>query len=429
MRYVIIGNSFAGIFASESIRKSDRNGEIIIIGDEKHRLYSRALIHEYLAGLIDDSMMYLRDEDVYAHLNINCLLSRRATKLLPDVQRVVIDDKEELEYDRLLIATGGAPFIPPGIDGLDEFSDSVFTFTKLDDAQGISSLCDKIENVIVLGAGLIGMQAAEAIAHRHKNVSVVELADHVLPMVVDEISANIIREQMEEQGVKFYLSDSVEKLIGKDGKLEKVKLKSGQSLDADLFIIAIGVRPNVGWLKDSGITLDRGIIVDEYMRTNLKNVYAAGDCTQGLELISGSRMVLATIPIATEHGTIAGMNMSGKRVKYKGGIPMNSLQFGDVQLISYGYVKEKENQEVMSVYDESKRIYKKLVMENGVITGALFLRAIDRAGLFRFLIEEKIDVSGFQHKLLTEDFGVACFPEYLKKYLFEHRQSRIAESV
>ncbi len=425
MRYVIIGNSFAGIFAAESIRKIDRNGEIIIIGDEKHRLYSRALIHEYLAGLIDETKMYLRDEEIYEHLNINCLSGRRVTKLIADAQQVVIDDNEQMEYDKLLIATGGTPFIPPGIEGLEEYPDSVFTFTQLDDAQKISGLCEKVQNVIVLGAGLIGMQAAEAIAHRGKNVSVIELADHVLPMVVDEIAAKIIREQMEQQGVRFYTSDSVDKLIGKKGKLERVNLKSGKVLDAELFVIAIGVRPNVGWLKESGVTLDRGIIVDEYMRTNLRNVYAAGDCAQGLELVSGSRMVLATIPIATEHGTIAGMNMAGKRVRYKGGIPMNSLQFGDVQLISYGYVKEKENQQVMSVYDESKRIYKKLVIENDKITGALFLRAIDRAGLFRFLIEEKIDIKDFQHKLLTEQFGVASFPEYLRDYMFGHRQSRV----
>ncbi len=425
MRYIIIGNSFAGIFAAESIRQVDREGEIIIIGDEEHRLYSRALIHEYLAGLIDESKMYLRDEEIYEILNINCLTGRRVTKLIPESQQVVIDENEQVEYDKLLIATGGAPFIPPGIKGLDEYPECVFTFTKMADAQKLSLLCDKVQNVIVLGAGLIGMQAAEAIAHRGKNVSVIELADHVLPMVVDEIAAKIIREQMEKQGVKFHTSDSVDELVGENGKLTKVNLKSGGTLDADLFVIAIGVRPNVGWLRDSGITIDRGIIVDEYMRTNLKNVYAAGDCAQGLEVISGSRMVLATIPIATEHGTIAGFNMAGRKVRYKGGIPMNSLQFGEVQLISYGYVKEKDNQQVMSIYDEKKQIYKKLVLENDKITGALFLRAIDRAGLFRFLIEEKINVRDFQHKLLADNFGVASFPNYLREYMFGYRQSRI----
>jgi NAD(P)H-nitrite reductase large subunit len=181
----------------------------------------------------------------------------------------------------------------------------------------------------------------------------------------------------------------------------------------------------VGWIKESGITVDRGVVIDNHARTSAENIYAGGDCAQGQELISGSRMVLATIPLASEQGMVAGYNMAGAEVEYRGGIPLNALQFGPLQIISYGYVKEKPGQEVLSVLDENNRIYKKLILEDNKLTGALFLRAIDRVGLFRYLIEERIDVSSFKHRLLSQDFGPASLPLPIRQRLFGIRQSRI----
>ncbi len=166
-------------------------------------------------------------------------------------------------------------------------------------------------------------------------------------------------------------------------------------------------------------------MIDNRAQSNLENVYAGGDCAQGQELISGSRMVLATIPIAAEQGTIAGYNMAGLDVTYRGGIPLNALQFGPLQIISYGYVKEKDGQEVISLLDEEHRIYKKLILENNRLTGALFLRAIDRVGLFRYLIEERIDVGPFKDKLLSPNFGPASLPLQIRERLFGKRQTRI----
>jgi len=235
----------------------------------------------------------------------------------------------------------------------------------------------------------------------------------------------MIRDVMEHEGVSFCLSDSVTELVGTNGKLREVNLRSGKVVPADLFVIAVGVRPNVGWLKESGITIDRGIVIDQFARTSLENVWAGGDCVQGREIISESRMVLATIPIAAEIGTIAGFNMAGAEVEYRGGIPLNALQFGPIQIISYGYVKEKGGQEVLSVIDPKSRVYKKLVLEDNRLTGALFLRAIDRVGIFRYLIEERIDVGPFKDKLLSPEFGPAALPLPIRQRLFGIRQSRI----
>ncbi len=423
MRYIIVGNSFAGIFAIQAIREHDPTGKIIVITDEIDRPYSRALIHEYLAKMIDDKFMYLRDEGFYKRLKVKVVSGIKATGLKANTHELITEDGV-FKYDKLLLAVGGAPFIPPGINGLDEYSDSVFTFTRWYDADRIDQALKSAENVIVIGAGLIGMQVADAIAHRNKNVSVIELANHILPMVVDELSADMIREELEGK-MQFHTSDSIEELIGQDGKLESVKLRSGKVLPADIVTIAVGVRPNVGWLRESEITIDRGIIVDEYMRTNLPDIFAAGDCAQGLEIISGSRMVLATIPIASEQGYIAGLNMVGVNAQYRGGIPLNAMQMGKLQIISYGYVKESENQEVISLFDEANKVYRKIVLENDKITGVLLVRSIDRAGLFRYLIENRIDVSSFKDKLIRDDFGVADLPEHIRNEMFLKPQSRI----
>jgi NAD(P)H-nitrite reductase large subunit len=424
-KYILIGNSFASLFAAEAIRKSDREGSITIVGEEPHRLYTRALIHEYLAGLVSPDKIHLRAENHYDRLDIKLLAGRKATAFNPKNQEIKVGN-ETLKYDKLFFGVGGAPFVPPGMNGLDKFPNHIHTFTKIADAEAIAEKCKEAHDVVVLGAGLIGMQAAEALAVIGKKVTVVELADYVLPMVSDRIASAMIRSQMEHEGVTFCLSESVEELTGRNGKLTEIRLKSGKILPADLFVIAVGVRPNVSWLKDSGITIDRGIMIDNRAKTNFDNVYAGGDCAQGQELISGSRMVLATIPIAAEQGTIAGYNMAGVDVTYRGGIPLNALQFGSLQIISYGYVKEKDGQEVLSVLNEEHRIYKKLILENNRLTGALFLRAIDRVGLFRYLIEERIDVGPFKDKLLSPNFGPASLPMPIRERLFGKRQTRIS---
>jgi len=424
MKYVLVGNSFASLFAAEAIRKTDHDGEVTIIGDETQRVYTRALIHEYLAGAIDTSKMFLRDENHYDRLKINLRSGKPVTKLVPDRKEIMLGD-ESIKYDKLFLGVGGTPFIPQGMEGLDKFPNQVYTFLKFNDAAKLAELCKTNNNVVVLGAGLIGMQAAEAFAMLGKKVTVVELADYVLPMVSDLTAAKIIQGIMEHEGVQFCLSDSVTQLTGKGGKLQEVHLRSGKIIPADLFVVAVGVRPNIAWLKDSGITIDRGLVIDNRTQTSIPDVYAGGDCAQGLELISGSRMVLATIPIAAEMGTVAGYNMAGVPVEYRGGVPLNALQFGPAQIISYGYVKEKDGQEVLSVLDEQAKIYKKIILEDNRIVGALFLRAIDRVGIFRYLIEEKIDVGSFKQRLLDRDFGPASLPLQVRTRLFGIRQTRV----
>ena len=414
MNYVIIGNSFAGIFAAEAIRRTEPEGEILIVSRERQHVYSRAMIHEMLAGMVQEPMVYLRDWDYYEKMRIGTLLGRTVTKINPD-QHTVVSDDGVLPYDRLLIATGGKAFVPP-IDGLQQVQ--YHTFTTLEDARGLKVACEGRTDAVVLGAGLIGLQCAEALRHVGLNVSVVEMADTVLPMALDQFASKIIVQELADEGIKLHLGDTIDLIVSDDGQPTACKLRSGERVPCDLLVIAVGVRPDIDLAKDAGITTDRGIVVNDRMETSARHVYAAGDCAQGPEIISGMTMPIPVIPIASTQGMIAGYNMAGKRRAYKGGLSLNAMQFGGVQVVSYGFIKDERDGEVLRVSDPAKRVYKKVIIKDGCITGAIFVRDIDRAGLFRHLIENRVDVTSFKEHLLAPDFGVAHLPAEVRNEMF-----------
>lgn len=417
MRYVLIGHSFASTFAVETIRKIGREGSITVIGDEPHRLYSRAMIHEYLARMVKEEMCWLRRSGWAEQYNVNLMTGTRAVKLDARARSVELDDGRNVPYDKLLIACGGKPFIPPGIAGYGQFK-QVYNFTQLSDAIDLQKVASTSGSVAVLGAGLIGLQCAEGLRHLGCKVHVVELAEMVLPLAADRTAATLIGQTLTDQGITLHLSNSIVEIGGADGNVGYVTLKSGEKVACQAVVIAVGVRPNVDWLKDSGIEIDRGILVDEHMRTNLPDVYAAGDCAQGFEKITGKQMVLATIPVANKHGLIAGYNMAGVEKVYDPEIPLNALQFGTIQVVSYGFVQDTPDTETLSFLDEKNRVYRKVVLRNNRIIGALLLRAIDQAGLYRQLINKQVDVTPIRSRLTAIDFGPGDLPPEIREELF-----------
>ena len=414
MKYVIIGNSFAGMFAAEAIRRHDSEGEVWIVSREPQHVYSRAMIHEMLSGVVEERMVYLRDWDFYEKLNIKSLLGHEVKGI--DTERKVLQiDGNEMDYDKLLIATGGNPFVPPvnGLDGIE-----YHTFTTLEDAQKLKDACKGRSNAVVLGAGLIGLQCAEALRHLDMNVTVVEMADTVLPMALDEPASEIVADELTREGIQIRTGNTIEQINSEHGQPTSCALRSGEEVPCDVVVIAVGVRPNVAFAKDAGLTVERGIVVDDHMQTSAPDVFAAGDCAQGPEIITGLTMNIPVIPVASTHGMIAGYNMAGVDRAYNGGMQLNALQFGEIQVISYGFIKDEEDAEVLTDYRADDRVYRKVILKNGVPTGALFVRDVDRAGLFRHLIENRIDVSSFKDSLLADDFGVAHLPKSVRDQMF-----------
>jgi NAD(P)H-nitrite reductase large subunit len=417
MRYVMIGHSYASTFAVEAIRKVDPVGRITVVGDEPHRLYSRAMLHEFMARMVKDDLCWLRRPNWAEQHGVDLITGTSAIRLDPGSHTVQLDDGRLVPYDRLLIACGGKPFVPSGIEGYGQFK-QVYHFTRMSDAIDLRTVGDAGGTVVVLGGGLIGLQCAEGLHRLGCQVHVVELADMVLPLAVDRTAADLIARTLTDQGMRLHLSESISRIGGTDGNVGHVVLAGGKTLPCRAVVVAVGMRPNVGWLAGAGIAIDRGILVDEHLRTNRPDVYAAGDCAQGLEKITGKRMILATIPTASRQGLLAGYNMAGVARAYDGEIPLNALQFGSIQVVSYGFVQDEPDSESLSFLDEKNRVYRKVVLKDNRVVGALLLRAIDRAGLYRQLINKRVDVSSIRGRLTAIDFGVGDLPSGIREEMF-----------
>lgn len=419
-KYIIIGNSYAALFAVESIRKAGSKEAIAIISDEKEHTYSRAMLHEYVADMVEEKLVYLRDFDYYEKMNVVPLLGRKVNKIDSKAKKVHIG-KESIGFEKLLIATGGAPFIPSGIAGLKEFK-NIFTFTRKSDADKMKTALKSVKSVVVLGAGLIGLQCAEGLAHMGKKVTVIELADNILPMALDDEAARITRYELLKQGIEIINGDTIAKINGSGSKINSVSLKSKKKIVCQMVVVAVGVKPNIGFLDGSGIKADRGILVNNQMETSKKGIYAAGDCAQALEILSGKKIPIPIIPIASLQGMTAGYNMAGKKKEYKGGLALNSLQFGGAQIVSYGFIRDEEKGEVLTKLNEKEGIYKKVIIKENKITGAVFVRAIERAGIFRYLIENRVDVGKYKDKLLEPDFNWVYVQKEIRDQLFTKTQ-------
>lgn len=407
MNYVIIGNSAAAVGCIEGIRKNDNKGTITVISDETHHVYSRPLISYYLAGKVSPENMVYRKQDFYEKNNVTTIFGKSADKIDPAKKEVVLDDGSKQSYDKLLIATGSSPFVPP-VEGLKDQS-NVFTFLKYDSALGIEKLVSPQAKVVIVGAGLIGLKAAEGLAPVTGSVHVVELAPRVLPMILDDLAAAPVQKRMEEHGVVFHLGITAEQAVGTD-KVEKVILKDGTELECDILVMAVGVRPNTAQAKDAGVDVNRGIIVDDKMRTNVSDIYAAGDVTEAVDMTTGERKIMALWPNAYSQGKAAGIDMSGAAADFAGVFPMNAVGFFGLPIITAG-IQGGDDTQLLSKNEGD--IMKRFIVKDDYLVGMILVGDVDRAGIYTYLLSEKIPLSSLTKKLTDDDFGLMAF-EYDK---------------
>ncbi len=386
-RYVIIGNSAAAIGAIQGIRSADTEGSITVITDEPYHTYSRPLISYWLEGKVADENMYYRDKNFYTDNNVEVLYSRRAEKI--GKSHVTLDGGEKLPFDKLLAATGSKPFVPP-MKGLDKVKNS-FTFMTWDSVKAIKKKVKKHTKVLIVGAGLIGLKAAEALYHLDADITVVDLADRILPSILDEDAGRIMQKHIESKGTKFILGTSVEEFSEKSAKLT-----NGDSVDFDLLIVAVGVRPNTELISQAGGKVDKGIITDDTQLTTLKNVYAAGDCTVSHDCSSDTDRILALLPNAFMQGEVAGKNMAGVEAHYVNAIPMNAIGFYGLHIITAG----SYDGEAFTEQDAEKEVYKKLVFKDGLLKGYILMGDVARAGIYTSMIKERIPLADVDVELL-----------------------------
>ena len=417
--HVIIGNSAAAVAAIEAIRHNGDQEPILLITDETFPPYSRPLISELLAGQIGSERMLYRATDFYAQHQVETLLGVRAERVAPEKKLVKLADGRRVNYQDLLIATGSGPIVPPIVGS--ELT-GVFTFMKWQEALDLQAAAGRTRQALVIGGGLIGLKAAEALRHAGLEVAVVELAPRILPAAADETASALMEQHLREAGLRIFTRNTVAKIEGEQGAVKRVRLQSGESLSTDMVVIAIGVRPNVKLVEGTSIQVRRGIVVDSHMRTTAPHVYAAGDVAEGYDLVMGENRLLPLWPVAYRQGMVAGANIAGKQVEFEGYFAMNSIELFGLPLISMGRLEApaEAGYEVLSRNDG--RSYRKIILKDGIIVGAILLREIDRAGIITGLIREQTPVEEFKGELLKEDFGLLSLPKaWRKQKLFSSR--------
>ena len=401
--YVIVGNSAAAIGCVEGIRQVDTKGSILIVSDEPHHTYSRPLISYLLWGKTDRQRMKYRPDSFYEDNKVDTLFGVKATALHPEEHTLELDNGETVTYGKLLLATGSRPFIPP-MEGLDKV-EKKFTFMTLNDALALEEAITPDSKVLIVGAGLIGLKCAEGIFEKVASLTVVDLANRILPSILDEEGSKLVQEYIEKKGVKFYLSDSVAKF--EEGV---ACLNSGAEVEYDVVVIAVGVRPNVELAQQAGIDVNRGIPTDVHCATSAADVYAAGDCTVSHNIASDQDQILALLPNAYMQGETAGIEMAGGEANYDKAIPMNAMGMLGLHMITAG-VYDGE------VYKEQNcEGYKKLFVKDGKLKGYILIGdVIKRAGIYTSLIREQTPLDEIDFDLIKHSPQLMAFAKKERK--------------
>ncbi len=415
-RYLIIGNSSGGVGAAEAIREIDRNGPLTMVSEEPYPAYSRPLIARYLAGETPLDHMAYRRPEFYRQNDIGLVLGQRLVRLDLESRHAELDDGRLLPYDRLLLAVGGAPILPP-IEGLREHE--FFTFTTLDDARRLASRVHCGQRAVVVGGGLIGLSVTEALVKLGVHVTIVELAPQILGRALDAAAASLVLRAVEEAGVRVLTGRTVARVLGSAptaGAVREVELDDGSTLPCDLLIIAIGVRPRTEAVAGTGIAVQRGIIVDRRMATSCQDVYACGDVAEAYDFIAGGNRLTPIWPNAYLGGRIAGRNMAGVDTVYSGGTAMNSLHFFGLSIMSAGIVDPPPGEPAYKVLvrDERPRgTYRKITLLGGRVVGMIFAGDVDRAGIVFGLMRNGTPVESFAERLLADNLGLLSLPPEL----------------
>ncbi len=402
MEYVVIGNSAAGVNAIEAIRKADEKGRIVNIADEPYLPYSRPLLSYLVAGKVDEERIYIRPKTFYRDHRVEPILGDEVVEVDSKKQWVVLKSGKKIYYDRLLVATGRKPVkLPiPGLEG-----EGVYPLTSLDHARGILSCLPDTKEVLVIGSGLIGLKSAEALRIRGLDVTVVEIAERIMPFATDARASEFLQHVMEENGIKFHLRTSVDEIERVNGKIVGARLSNGERIPCQLVILAAGLRPVFNFLKGTEARVNIGVIVDNYMQTTEPNIYAAGDVTESKDVITGMSNLSAVWPRASEQGYTAGYNMAGFKKEYIGGYGMNSVSFFGISCISVGDIfTEKPHYEILVKEIPEEYVYHKIILENDVVRGAITVGRFINMSAMNRLIRKRVKVGVYKENLLEEKF-------------------------
>ena len=396
-RYVIVGNGTAGAQAAINIRERDKTGSITIFTRENNPFYYRPKLPEYLSGEVALGEFTMHTLAKYRELNVDLQLGETINAIDPDKKEVIGKRTGITPYDDLLLATGSSCFLPP-VDGNDKAG--VFTLRTIEDADALKTASKKNNKAILVGGGLLGLEAAHALINLGLSVEVVEFIDRLLPRQLDAESACLLQRQLEGMGFSFHLKARAREITGND-TATGLYLEDGTYLESGIILFSAGVRPNLDLAKQAGLEINKAVIVDQHMRTNVSGIWAAGDIAE----FNGQPC--GTWPIAMAQGSCAGASMSGELSKYNPRAPSTTLKVAGISLISAGNIEAGNTDKSKTLV--TNKVYRKIILEDDVIKGVIFLGSIAgaseciaamNAGRHLGSLSEKLDLEDFDFKAL-----------------------------
>ena len=414
---VIVGGGPAATNAIETIRQFDTQATVTLVSDEP--THSRMALPYWLSSQISRAQTHTGDDDYFKRLDVNARIGHRVVKLDEHNQTVELASGDHIAFDKMLLATGSRP-MPLPVAGTD--LPGVHHLWTLTDTENVLQAVDGIDcpEVVLIGAGFIGLIVLNAMHKRGWKLSVVEREPHILPRMLDAKSANFAANWLGEQEVNVSTHQTVKGIEQESSGKKRVVFENGQSIDADVVIVATGVRPNVSFVDGSSVDIDHGILVDNQMRTSVKTIYAAGDVAQGPVLFSDEREVHAIQPTAVDHGRIAGANMAGQAVEYQGSLSMNILDVCGLQCASFGKWNDLSS-EAMVIENANDSIYRCLRWTDDQITGAVYVGRANDMGMLT-------DV-GMTKGIIQTGVHLAEWKRHLRSNPFDIRRAFVAKKV
>ena len=403
---VIIGASAAGMFAARAIRKYDPDSNIRIISEESAAPYSRIFLPKLITGEVELADILIRPEEQIKRLRIELIKGVAVNSIHPKIKTLRMNNGAQVKYDKLLIAAGASPKLPKikgvGLPG-------VFGFRNLQDAGEIRTGAERSQRVVIIGGGLLSLKAAEALNHFDLDVNIVVRSPQLLSQMLDQQSAKWVLQKILAQGITVHFGLDVAAISGKNN-VEGVILDNGRKISCQMVIVGKGVQSNLAFLKGSALKTDKGILVDKRQRSNLADIYAAGDIAQTPDFFETGHTIKALWPNAVQQGKIAGMNMAGKEIANPDEITANIVNLFGLNLASCGQIKKINAADDEMVF-QNANVFRRLVFHNNVVVGAVLLGEVHHIGILRALILSKKNVLHKSNLLMDRSFKFASLME------------------
>jgi nitrite reductase (NADH) large subunit len=393
-RYLIVGDGVAGARASVKIRDTDPEGEVNILTEEAYPFYYRVRFPDLIAGEIEFKDIVIHTKEYYQSRKISLHLEERAVGGNLEKKEIATQSGKAYAYDCLLVATGGYAFVPP-IKGVEK--KGVFTLRSMQDAISFKKFMPGVQQAILIGGGLVGLETGGALLKQGIKVAVIEYNPRILPRQTDPEGAKILQGKMEKMGFSFYLSAQSDEIVGKE-TVEGLRLKDGRMVNGQMVIISAGVRPNVQLAKALGLETKDGILVNDRMETKIEGVYAAGDVAEHRGRCYG------LWPAAQRQGEVAGINMAGGSTLYQGTVVSNKLKVVGVDLTAIGDIDAEGKLECVVRSDLEKGVYRKVAFKEDRIVGCLFLGDIKGVPEIQNAIEKNVNAKDVKHLILEKEF-------------------------